>query len=327
MILITGGSGFIGSNLVAALSDRGEGPLVVCDRMDSADREQNLAKHDVAEIIQPDNLIEWLGAHGSNVKSVFHLGASSATTERDFDYLLDNNFGVSLALWRWCVGQGAAYIYASSAATYGDGAHGFDDDNDPAALACLRPLNPYGWSKQLFDLQAVLMAEAGNHPPQWAGLKFFNVFGPNEFHKGAQQSVAVQLYEQIVESGEVRLFKSHHSDYEDGGQMRDFVWVGDCVDIMLWLYDTQSVSGIFNCGTGQARSFRDLAHACFGAMDREPSIEYIDTPPAIRDQYQYFTEAKMTRLREAGYDKPFTSLEEAAARYIRDFLAAEDRYR
>lgn len=327
MILITGGSGFIGSNLVAALSYRGDGPLVVCDRMDSAERESNLAKHNVAEIVPPDAMTEWLAGHGGEVEAVFHLGASSATTERDFGYLLDNNFGVSLALWRWCTAWGAAYIYASSAATYGDGTQGFDDDNDPPALARLRPLNPYGWSKQLFDLQAVSMAAAGYHPPQWAGLKFFNVFGPNEYHKGGQQSVAVQLYEQIAETGWVRLFKSHHADYEDGGQMRDFVWVGDCVDIMLWLYDTGSVNGIFNCGTGQARSFRDLAEACFAAMDAEVAIDYIDTPPEIRDQYQYFTEAKMTRLRAAGYDKPFTALEDGAARYIRGFLATNDRYR
>lgn len=327
MILITGGSGFIGSNLVAALSDRGDGPLVICDRMNSAERESNLAKHDVAEIVEPEDLPEWLAVESRDVSAVFHMGASSATTERDFAFLLDNNFGVSMALWRWCADRGVAYIYASSAATYGDGAQGFDDDNDPAALARLQPLNPYGWSKQIFDLQALAMASAGYRPPQWAGLKFFNVFGPNEYHKGGQQSVAVQLYEQITAAGRVKLFKSHHPDYEDGGQMRDFVWVGDCVDIMLWLYDTGSVNGIFNCGTGRARSFRDLALACFAALEAEPAIDYIDTPANIREQYQYFTEARMDRLRAAGYSKAPTSLEDGAARYIRDYLATNDRYR
>jgi len=327
MILITGGSGFIGSNLVAALSERGLGPLVVCDRMDSDERQANLAKHHVAEFVEPEALLSWLGENAGAVKTIFHLGASSATTEMNYDFLLDNNFGVSLDLWRWCAEHGAALIYASSAATYGDGGLGFDDDNDIAALSQLKPLNPYGWSKQLFDVQALLLSEAGYRPRQWAGLKFFNVYGPNGYHKGGQQSVAVQLHDQISDQGRVRLFKSHHPDYEDGGQLRDFIWVGDCVDIMLWLHDNPSVCGVFNCGTGGARSFRDLALACFAAMEAEPAIDYIDTPKAIRDQYQYYTEAKMDRLRHAGYTKPFTSLEEGAARYIGDFLNTNDRYR
>ena len=327
MILITGGSGFIGSNLVAALSERGLGPLVICDRMDSDQRQANIAKHNVAEIIEPGALCSWLDAHTDLVKTIFHLGASSATTEMDYKFLLDNNFGVSLGLWRWCAEHGAAFIYASSAATYGDGSLGFDDSNDIAELSRLRPLNPYGWSKQLFDVQALLLSEAGYRPKQWAGLKFFNVYGPNEYHKGGQQSVALQLHDQISRSGRAQLFKSHHAEYEDGGQLRDFIWVGDCVDIMLWLHENTSVSGVFNCGTGAARSFLDLALACFAAMEVEPAIDYIDTPKAIRDQYQYYTEAKMDRLRRAGYSLPFTSLEEGAALYIGNFLTVNDRYR
>jgi ADP-L-glycero-D-manno-heptose 6-epimerase len=255
------------------------------------------------------------------------MGASSATTETDFNHLLDNNFGVSMHLWRWCAEHRRRMIYASSAATYGDGREGFDDDNDPAALVKLRPLNPYGWSKQLFDLQAVLLGDAGPRPAQWVGLKFFNVFGPNEYHKGGQRSVAVQLFDQISSEGRVRLFRSHDPDYEDGGQKRDFIWVGDCVDVMLWLHDNRQVNGLFNCGTGRARSFADLAAACFAAMDRPVAIDYIDTPPEIRQHYQYFTEAAMDRLAAAGYDRPFTALEDGVARYIGDHLATNDPHR
>ena len=327
MILVTGGAGFIGSNLVAALGERYGVPVYVCDIVDSAEKERNLAKHAVAGLVAPADLMTWLDGPGASTETIFHLGASSATTEMDYEFLLDNNFGVSLGLWRWCAEHGSAFIYASSAATYGDGTLGFDDSNNIAALSRLRPLNPYGWSKQLFDVQAILLSEAGYRPKQWAGLKFFNVYGPNEYHKGGQQSVVLQLPDQISRSGRARRFNSHHADYEDGGQLRDFIWVGDCVDIMLWLHENTSVCGVFNCGTGAARSFLDLALACFAAMEVEPAIDYIDTPKAIRDQYQYYTEAKMDRLRHAGYSLPFTSLEEGAALYISDFLTANDRYR
>ncbi len=327
MILVTGGAGFIGSNLVATLAERGLAPLAVCDRLDAPEKRRNIAKHRVAELIAPEALFDWLAAKGEMVETVFHMGASSSTTETDMEYLLDNNVGVSLGLWRWCARHGRRLIYASSAATYGDGSRGFDDDNDPAALARLEPLNPYGWSKQLFDIKAVLLARAGLKPRQWVGLKFFNVYGPNEYHKAGQRSVAVQLYEQISAHGRVRLFRSHRPDYEDGGQQRDFVWVGDCVDLMLWLLDNPQVEGIFNCGTGVARTFADLARACFAAMDRPVQIEYIDTPPALRAQYQYYTRAETGRLRAAGYRRPFTTLEEGVRRYIRDFLASNDPYR
>ncbi|MDP6389942.1 MAG: ADP-glyceromanno-heptose 6-epimerase [Alphaproteobacteria bacterium] len=327
MILVTGGAGFIGSNLVAALAERDNTPVVVCDRLEVEEKARNLEKHVVAEIVAPEDLFDWLEESGEDVETVFHMGASSATTETDFDHLLENNFGVSMGLWRWCAEGERRLIYASSAATYGNGAEGFEDDNDPAVLVNLRPLNPYGWSKQLFDLQAVLLGDAGPRPAQWAGLKFFNVFGPNEYHKGGQCSVVVQLFNQISSEGKVRLFRSHDPEFEDGGQKRDFIWVGDCVDVMLWLHDNRQVNGIFNCGTGQARSFTDLATACFAAMDRPVDIHYIDTPPEIRQHYQYFTEAAMDRLAAAGYGRPFTSLEDGVARYIGDYLATNDPYR
>ena len=327
MLVVTGGAGFIGSNLVAALAERDAHPVVVCDVLDHPAKSAVMEKHPVAGIVAPDDLMKWLTANGDSVEAVFHMGATSATTVTDMEHLLDNNVGVSLDLWRWCSRNGRRLIYASSAATYGDGGAGFDDDNDPAALAGLAPLNPYGLSKQLFDIAAVKLAAGGFHPPQWAGLKFFNVYGPNEQHKGGQRSVAVQLYEQIGATGTARLFRSHNPDYADGGQLRDFIWVGDCVDVMLWLYDMPSVSGIFNCGTGKARSFLDLANACFTAMDRAPKIDFVDTPENIRDKYQYFTEATMNRLRRAGYDRPFTSLEDGVARYIREFLNTNDQRR
>lgn len=327
MILVTGGAGFIGSNLVAALVERVGSPVYVCDRINSDEQGRNLDKHQIAGLIPPEDIMTWLQGEGATTETIFHLGAISSTTERDPVALLDNNVTLSTALWRWCAAQSARFIYASSAATYGDGKNGFDDNPDPLALSALEPLNGYGQSKQLFDIDAVLMARMGCHPPQWAGLKFFNVYGPNEYHKGGQRSVAVQLYEQIRDTGRARLFRSHHPDYQDGGQLRDFIWVGDCVEVMLWLYDTPDVSGIFNCGTGQARSFADLAHACFKAMGRESELDFIDTPESLRAHYQYFTEARMDRLRAAGYERPFTSLEEGVAEYIRDFLATNDAYR
>jgi ADP-L-glycero-D-manno-heptose 6-epimerase len=324
MIVVTGGAGFIGSNLVAALADRGEKRIVVSDTLDHPAKKANLEKHPTADLVTPGDLGRWLEKNGRHVDVVFHMGATSATTVTDMEHLLDNNVGRSLDLWRWCSKNRRRLIYASSAATYGDGSEGFDDDNDAAALARLNPLNPYGLSKQIFDMTAVLLARGGFAPAQWAGLKFFNVYGPNEQHKADQRSVVVQLYEQISTGGAARLFRSHHPDYSHGGQLRDFIWIGDCVDVMLWLYDTPSVNGIFNCGTGKARSFLDLAKACFAAMDREPRIEYIDTPEAIRAKYQYFTEARMSRLREAGYDRAFTPLETGVALYIRKFLATND---
>ena len=322
MLLVTGGAGFIGSNLTAALVARDEAPVVVCDAFDHPAKAANLAGLSIAEVVSPDALPDWLSGPGRAVEAVFHMGAISATTETDMDRLLDNNLGVSLDLWRWCARNGRRLIYASSAATYGDGGQGFDDDNEPAALTRLRPLNGYGLSKHLFDVNALLLARAGHAPAQWVGLKFFNVFGPNEAHKGGQRSVAVQLYEQIAAGASARLFRSHNPDFADGGQRRDFIWVGDCIEVMLWLLDHPRINGIFNCGTGQARSFLDLANACFAALGQPPRIEFIDTPEAIRPTYQYFTEAPMARLRGAGYDAPFTPLEDGVRMYIQDHLAA-----
>ena len=327
MILVTGAAGFIGSNLMAALDRRDGKEIAVCDRMRDGDKWRNLAKREIAHIVAPEDLFNFLDDHIGGVEQVFHMGAISSTTEPNADLIVDVNFRLSVRLWQWCSEQQVPLIYASSAATYGGGEQGFDDDGSCEALAQLQPLNAYGWSKNLFDRRvARLMANGAKAPPQWAGLKFFNVYGPNEYHKGDQQSVVPQLYRQIIENDMARLFQSHHPDYPDGGQKRDFIWVGDCVDVMLWLADHPEISGLFNCGTGTARTFGDLAKAVFSALGKEASIHYVPTPDNIRNKYQYFTEANMSRLRAAGYTADFTSLEDGVTRYVKDYLNAGDSY-
>jgi ADP-L-glycero-D-manno-heptose 6-epimerase len=256
------------------------------------------------------------------------MGAISSTTESDGDLIAQTNFTLSQRLWEWCAENEARFIYASSAATYGDGSAGFDDDGSTQALARLRPLNAYGWSKHLFDRRVARLLEHNTaRPPQWAGLKFFNVYGPNEYHKGAMKSVVAQIYPRAAKGEPARLFRSHRAAVPDGGQKRDFVYVRDCVDMMLWLYDHPAVNGLFNIGSGTARSFGDLAAAVFRALGKEPRIAFVDTPAEIRDRYQYFTEARMGRLRAAGYDRPATPLEDGVRDYIERYLAAADPYR
>jgi ADP-L-glycero-D-manno-heptose 6-epimerase len=327
MILITGGAGFIGSNLAAALTERGE-RVAICDRLRQADKWRNVAKLPLRELIAPEMLLEWLPAHAHQIDSVVHMGAISSTTESDADLIIAVNFRLSQALWRWCAAAGKRFIYASSAATYGAGEQGFDDDPAPDSLARLRPLNPYGWSKHLFDRWvAALLAEGGAHPPQWVGLKFFNVYGPNEYHKGGMRSVVAQKYPLAAGDAPVTLFRSHRPGVPDGGQQRDFIYVTDCVDVLLWLLEHTPVNGLFNLGTGRARSFEELARALCAALERPARLEYIDTPPAVRAHYQYFTQARMERLRQAGYTRPFTSLEEGVRDYVQRYLSQPDPYR
>ena len=328
MYVVTGGAGFIGSNIVAALDARNVGELVVCDRLRSGDKWRNIAKRDVADIVAPEHLMDYLERNAGNVHAIIHMGAISATTERDADLIIANNFALTLALWHFCTRHHVPFIYASSAATYGGGEHGFDDDASQKHLAKLRPLNPYGWSKHLFDRRVARMLTTSSlAPPQWAGLKFFNVYGPNEYHKAGQMSVIAQIHPKAAAGQPARLFRSHDPRYADGGQLRDFVWVGDCVDVVMWLLDHPKVSGLFNLGTGKARSFKDLASAVYRTVGREPLIDYDDTPVEIRDKYQYFTEARMDRLRAAGYDGAFTSLEDGVAAYVQGYLSHPDRYR
>jgi ADP-L-glycero-D-manno-heptose 6-epimerase len=327
MYVVTGGAGFIGSNLLAALEQRRDAPLVVCDRLRSNDKWRNIAKRELSDIVHPDQTFEFLEANKTRITAIFHMGAISTTTETNADHIVANNFNLTLALFAWCTRNNVRLIYASSAATYGDGSQGFEDSNTPAALSLLQPLNAYGWSKHLFDRRvARKLVDSKPLPPQWVGLKFFNVYGPNEYHKGGQQSVVSHIFPKAEAGAPAHLFRSHRQDYADGGQMRDFVWVGDVVDVLVWLLDHPSVNGLFNLGTGKARTFLDLASAVYRALGKEPSIKFVDTPENIREKYQYFTEAKMDRLRAAGYAKPFTSLEDGVATYVTRFLANTDRY-
>jgi len=329
MIVVTGGAGFIGSNIVARLTAETAYDVVVCDRLETADlaKWKNLAKHSIADFWAPEELFEQLERHAERIEAVVHMGAISSTTEPDADLILRTNFTLSRDLWDWCAIRDARMIYASSAATYGDGETGFNDDDDAESLSKLRPLNAYGYSKMLFDQYAVRQSDRGQAPPQWAGLKFFNVYGPNEGHKGGMKSVVAQIWPKVAAGETVSLFRSHNPNYADGGQLRDFVYVDDVVDIIEFLLQSPEVSGIFNAGSGQARSFDDLAKATFAAAGKAPSIEYVDMPEAIRDRYQYFTQARMDRIRAAGFEGQSTPLEEGVRRYVQNFLAQPDQYR
>jgi ADP-L-glycero-D-manno-heptose 6-epimerase len=329
LALVTGGAGFIGSNIAARLAEDPDRDVVVCDWLGDAGegKWRNLAKHPIGDFVAPEALFDWLGRHGAEVEAVFHMGAVSSTTETDVDKIVRNNFVLSRDLFGWCAEHRRRLVYASSAATYGDGSLGFDDDNGLAALGALRPLNAYGWSKAMFDLYAARQATRGLAPPQWAGLKFFNVYGPNEGHKGPMKSVAAQIWPDVAEGRAVKLFKSHHPDFSDGGQLRDFVYVRDVVSVVVWLAERPEIGGVFNLGSGRARSFKDLAEAVFAAAGQAPRIDYVDMPPALRDRYQYFTEARLDRLRAAGYDGQFTSLEDGIGDYVRGYLSRPDCYR
>jgi ADP-L-glycero-D-manno-heptose 6-epimerase len=333
MLVITGGGGFIGSVLAAALNEAGRADLVIVDRFGTGDKWRNIAKRDFREIRPIEGLTDWLDQNASQVEAVFHLGANSSTTERDADHIIATNLNASIALWRWCTAKSKPLIYASSAATYGDGAAGFDDSGGIEAFKRLRPLNLYGWSKHAFDLWALREAAAGRTPPHWFGFKFFNVFGPNEYHKGEMMSLVAKNWRRVADGEPIRLFRSHRPDCADGEQRRDFVYVKDCAAVMLWAWrrgagtpDAGGINGIYNLGSGEARSFLDLMNAVGAACGVAPKIEFIDIPPQIRSSYQYFTEARMSRLRQAGYNAPFTRLEEAVRDCVSGHLMQPDPY-
>ena len=326
MLLVTGGAGFIGSNIVASLNEAGRSDVVVNDVLGSQGKWRNLAKRQLADFVPPDDLFAWL--EGRKLDAVIHMGAISETTATDGDLVLRTNFRLPLRLLDWCSASKTPFLYASSAATYGDGADGFADDWSAAALRHLKPMNLYGFSKHLFDLALVDRLRRGAPmPPQWAGLKFFNVFGPNEYHKGEMMSLVAKRFDDAKAGKPVQLFKSHRDGIGDGEQKRDFIYVNDAVAVVRWLLETPNVSGIFNVGTGQARSFRDLVTAMFAALGRPPAIEYVDMPVVIRDRYQSFTQANVEKLRRAGYNGGFTPLEEAVSRYVGRHLDQPDRYR
>jgi ADP-L-glycero-D-manno-heptose 6-epimerase len=317
-IVITGAAGFIGRNVVAELNARGHRNLLLVDSLGSDEKWKNLIGLSFEDLIDPATFLQRVESdHLDETAAIIHLGACSATTERDADYLLKNNYHYTRTLCTWALDHKTRFVYASSGATYGDGAQGYSDDD--ASTPTLRPLNMYGYSKHMFDLWAL-----SHHLfKQIVGLKYFNVYGPYEDHKGDMRSVVHKSYEQIASSGLVKLFKSYRKEFKDGEQKRDFIFVRDAVDVTLhFALEKRTVGGLFNCGTGQARSWNDLARATFAAMGKKPRIEYIDMPPALREKYQYFTEAQVGKLRrEGGYTKPFTSLEDGVAAYVSEYLA------
>jgi ADP-L-glycero-D-manno-heptose 6-epimerase len=322
MIVVTGGAGFIGSVFVARLNAEGRDDVVVVDHLGTSGKWENLVKLRYVDYLHKDAFLAMIEDDSVpfDVEAVIHLGACSATTERDADYLMKNNFHYTAALADWALEKGARFIYASSAATYGNGEKGFSDSDDVSRG--LRPINMYGYSKQLFDLKVMREGKM----PLVAGVKFFNVFGPNEYHKGDMTSVVFKAFHQIRETGKVKLFKSYRPEYPDGGQERDFVYVKDCVDVLWWLLTHRDANGIFNLGTGTARSWNDLIAAVFLAMELPVAIDYIDMPEGLRGQYQYFTEAKMDKLAALGCPAVFRPLEEAVADYVQNHLLQEDPY-
>jgi len=315
MIIVTGAAGFIGSCLVNKLNNKGISDIIVADDFSNPAKNKNLERKVFLEKIHRDNLFNWIDQNHAEISFIFHIGARTDTAEFDVEIFDRLNLNYSKSVWNLSVRYGIPLIYASSAATYGLGENGYDDNHE--IIPALKPLNPYGISKNDFDKWALLQE---HKPVYWAGLKFFNVFGPNEYHKGRMASVIFHAYRQIKETGKVKLFRSHRPDFEDGKQLRDFIYVKDVVDVLYYLMNHRDHLGIYNLGTGKARSFLDLATSTFKSMNREPLIEFIDTPVDIRDKYQYFTEARMNKLRSAGYDPAFYSLEEGIEEYVQEFL-------
>ena len=315
MIVVTGAEGFIGSCLVAALNKAGYNDLILVDDFSNNDRSINLENKKYTKKIERTTFINWLDEHANGIQFIFHIGARTDTTDPEVAIFKELNFDYSQAIWNLCIKHGLPFVYASSAATYGDGENGYNDDE--SKLPLLKPLNPYGCSKNDFDNWAI---KQNTKPYFFAGLKFFNVYGPNEYHKGRMASVVLHAFNQIQKEGHVKLFRSHKEGIKNGEQQRDFIYVKDLTDVCLFLMHHRKNSGIYNLGSGKARSFNDLVKAIFSAMNVTPQIEYIDTPIDIREKYQYFTEATMSKLHSIGYNKPFHSIEEGVADYVSNYL-------
>ena len=321
MIVVTGAAGFIGSYLVGRLNKAGYKDLILVDKIDNPLKEQNLVHKKYRNFIDRDNFFKWLINHSHDVEFIFHLGARTDTVGQEPQLYQQLNLIYSQRLWNICSEIQVPLLYASSAATYGNGEEGFSDSHHN--ISHLRPLNLYGWSKHDFDVWALKQFRT---PPFWAGMKFFNVYGPNEYHKGRMASVVLHAYQTIKETGKMELFRSHHKDYKDGEQSRDFIFVEDIADVMMFFMENQKNRGIFNVGTGKARSFQDLTMSVFNSMNITPDISFIDCPIDLRGRYQYFTEADIQKLRDIGYTKPFTELEAGVDQYVGEFLMAEACY-
>ncbi len=326
-ILISGGAGFIGSHLAKKLSERPDHRIVIVDQFGTGDKWNNLVRVPIDEIIHPDDLFYWLEHFGESLECVFQLGGVSSSIESDVEVILDSNHNTPLLLWRWCAEHNVRYVYGSSYEVYGDGAHGFDDTSDEAYQRNLRPLNPNGWSKKLLDLHISTAQKRGEPmPPQCVGLRLFNIYGPNEYHKKDSRSVALKIYEEASTGAAVKLFKSNNPNYAHGEQIRDFVHIDDVVSVLEFFYDNPDKSGLFNIGSGKAHSFEELAKAIFAALGKAPNIKYVDMPTHVEHQYQYKTLASIARLREAGYSKEFKTLEQGIADYIGNYLTKPDKY-
>lgn len=321
MIVVTGAAGFIGSCLVNKLNNKGYKDIVVVDDFSNTEKNKNLQNKVFRQKVHREVFFEWLRENHRQVNFIFHIGARTDTTEFSVEVFNKLNLNYTKQMWNACVEYDIPLVYASSAATYGNGEHGYNDSHD--IVPQLKPLNPYGESKNDFDKWAL---QQEKQPYFWAGLKFFNVYGPNEYHKGRMASVIMHAYKQIQDTGKMKLFRSHRPDFEDGKQLRDFVYVKDVVNVCFFLMLQKRNSGLYNLGTGQARSFYDLAVATFQAMDLQPRIEFVDTPADIRDKYQYFTEANMEKLLSIGYNTPFFSLEEGVSDYVKGYLVGGSRY-
>jgi ADP-L-glycero-D-manno-heptose 6-epimerase len=320
-IIVTGSAGFIGSCLVQALHQQGYNNIIGVDDFSKKEKLRNTSTKHYLEKISRTEFFSWMDTNNRNIQFIIHIGARTDTTETNWELLDELNLIYSQQIWDNCAVYEIPLIYASSAATYGAGEYGYNDRHD--IVEKLKPLNLYGVSKNEFDKWALTQE---NEPPFWAGLKFFNVYGPNEYHKKRMASVIFHAFNQIVNEGKVKLFRSHNPNFRDGEQSRDFIYVKDILDVIIFLMKTQTSSGIYNLGTGQARSFLDLVKATFKAMNKEENIEFIDTPLDIRDKYQYFTEANMEKLKKVGYDKPFTSLEDGVHDYITNYLLKNEFY-
>ncbi len=327
-ILLTGAAGFIGSYLLGFLNKQGYNNIIIVDEFDNEDKWFNFDDKQFIEKIERSVLFDWLKENNPAIDFVFHLGARTDTTEFDYSIHEKLNVEYSKKIWNYCTENNIPLVYASSAATYGSGELGYKDDH--AIVEKLQPLNPYGVSKNEFDKWALAMVRDVTNqkttPPFWAGLKFFNVYGPNEYHKDRMASMIFHGYNQIKKTGEVKLFKSHKPEFKDGEQLRDFIYVEDIAKVCFWLMQNNVESGLYNLGTGKARSFKDQITAIFTTLNKEPNIQYIDMPEDIRDKYQYFTEADMGKLKDAGYTEPFYSLEEGVADYVKNFLAGSNYY-